>query len=677
MDPNTLSIMQGAAGAGGETAKYVEEVFSTDVYDGASGSNPINNGIDLDGEGGMVWFKPRNYDSGLSPVHDTERGVGQRLSTSSDAAQVAYNPFSSINNNGFTLDGTGTAYNNSSYKYASFTFRKAPGFFDIVTYTGDGNTSQTIAHSLDSIPGMIMVKCTNTDTTTWRVYHRSLGATKAVYLDLTSAEVTNVGHWNDTAPTSTHFTVGVSNDVNSLDDTYVAYIFAHDDERFGDDEDESIIKCGIYTGDGAADGPTIDLGWEPQWLITKNSTYVTYNENWAIMDTMRQWDNSHADGHYVWVSANGSQPESSNAAYRINNQGFQVAGSGAGNISGQNYIYMAMRRGPMKTPEAGTEVFAVEYIPQPTSGTTKFTTNFPVDMSWANVPAQGTIGWTQDRVRGYPKYGLHATSGNYPIVRTHDSYGESTFQPNNPYFLAADNTSLTYGNGINNGANLSFAFGRAPGFFDVVNYNANGGTTQSIPHNLGVAPELMIFKSRGFSNTWWVYHKDLGVAAALRLDDCSNSAESAPLWLAGQAPSSSVFTLGSGGFANWYGLSSDPSCIAYLFASLPGVCKIGSYEGTGHNGGTTDLDFGFSPRFLLIRGADTNNMQWALFDSATGMSSSVGKFIRPNQNYDYASGYTGALAIIDNITDGVRILDGNSGSELNQSGDTHIYMAIA
>jgi len=676
MDPNVLNLIQGAAGAGGGDPVYVEEVFSTDLFTGTGSAQTIDNGIDLDGEGGMVWFKSRTTGGSSFNNHsvvDTERvdssGRGKSIYPNLNSAQYSpegtANITTSFNSNGYT---TGTNENNATntQTLASWTFRKAPGFFDIVEWTGNSTAGREIPHNLGSVPGMIFVKCVS-NSGHWAVYHKDL--TSAEYLlrlNDNYDEWADSAMWDSTAPTSTVFTVGADPDVNYTNYTYVAYIFAHDDQSFGDDEDESIIKCGTYTGNSSADFE-VDLGWEPQYIMFKS---IDGDYNWSMFDSMRGIV-SGGDENYLYPNLNVSEYTAERISLTPN--GFIVDAS-AGvliNNNGDDYIYMAIRRGPMKTPEAGTEVFAVEYISTPTSGTTKFTTNFPVDMSWANVPSQGTIGWIQDRLRGYPKYGLHATQDNYQIMRTHDNYGESTFQPNNPFFLAADKTSITYGNGINNGDNLSFAFGRAPGFFDVVAY-AGTGSYGTVPHNLGAIPYLIIVKNRSAAYNWYVQSYDLGKDTWLQLNNAEAKAGNGSLFDS-TLPTDSVFSV-----ANMSGNNaSGNDYIAYLFGKLPGVCEIGTYEGTGQNGGTTDLDFGFSPRFLLIKNADTNNYSWALFDSATGMSSSVGKYIRPNQSYDYASGYTGANAIIDNITDGVRILDGNSGSELNQSGDTHLYLAIA
>jgi hypothetical protein len=241
----TRAMMMGAAGASGDKV-YVDDVFSTYLYTGNSSTQTITNGIDLAGEGGLAIIRTRA--AGGWRWIDTERGATKRLA-SQDSNPEGTDPtgLTLFTSTGFTL-GSGGDYNDTN-DYASWSFRKAPGFFDVVTYTGDGTAGRTVAHNLGSVPGMIIVKCTNTAGTNWLVYHRSLGATKAVILDLANASVgPSANYWNNTAPTSTHFTLGVINDVNTNGDTYVAYIFAHDDQSFGTNSDEAIIKCGNHLG---------------------------------------------------------------------------------------------------------------------------------------------------------------------------------------------------------------------------------------------------------------------------------------------------------------------------------------------------------------------------------------------------------------------------------------------
>ena len=140
MDPITQQLLLGAAGAAGEDKVYVDDVFSTFVYDGNSSTQVINNGIDLSGEGGLVWVKPRNVAHSHSLI-DTERGTTKTISSNSGDGQYTNNQLSSFNSNGFTLNSGGNV--NGTYRYASWTFRKAPGFFDVVTWTGN-DTPRTI-----------------------------------------------------------------------------------------------------------------------------------------------------------------------------------------------------------------------------------------------------------------------------------------------------------------------------------------------------------------------------------------------------------------------------------------------------------------------------------------------------------------------------------------------------
>ena len=215
--------MMAAAGAVGG-ATYVDDVFSTYVYTGNESARAINNGIDLSGKGGLVWVKSRN-DTHDHHLVDTERGANDILeSNTSDAEATIANRITGFNSNGFNLGSAGQVNGTSVYDYSSWTFRKAPGFFDVVTYTGNGS-NRTIAHSLGSVPGMIMVRRLDTGDS-WFTYHKSLGGTKRIYLNATNAAVTNSTAWNDTDPTSSVFSVGTDSGVNASGGTYVAYVFA-------------------------------------------------------------------------------------------------------------------------------------------------------------------------------------------------------------------------------------------------------------------------------------------------------------------------------------------------------------------------------------------------------------------------------------------------------------------
>ena len=156
-----------------DPSAFIENLFSTYLYTGNGSTQTITNGIDLAGKGGLVWVKPRSV-ADWHNLYDTARGASKSLATNATDAQydLAGNGVSAFGSTGFTINGSNDQYNTSGQTYASWTFRKQPKFFDVVTYTGDGGT-QNIAHSLGSTPGCIIVKRTNT-TGSWRVFHTSV-----------------------------------------------------------------------------------------------------------------------------------------------------------------------------------------------------------------------------------------------------------------------------------------------------------------------------------------------------------------------------------------------------------------------------------------------------------------------------------------------------------------------
>ena len=174
-------IQQLFLGLGASEKTYVDDVFSTYVYRGNESARAINNGIDLSGKGGLVWAKARN-DSHVHHLVDTVRGANKILESNSNGAEATVaNRITGFNSNGFNLGSAGQVNGTNAYKYSSWTFRKAPGFLDVVTYTGNGS-ARTISHSLGCVPGCIMVKRLDS-ADYWAVYHRGI------------ADSNNAGHY--------------------------------------------------------------------------------------------------------------------------------------------------------------------------------------------------------------------------------------------------------------------------------------------------------------------------------------------------------------------------------------------------------------------------------------------------------------------------------------------------
>jgi hypothetical protein len=655
-----LQATSGAAsydGFGGGPAavpNYIEECFATHLYTGNGSTQTITNGIDLSTKGGLVWLKDRT--SALAhQLFDTARGATKALaSNSSGIEDVQSTSLTSFNTTGFSLDSYFRT-NGSGDNFASWTFRKQPKFFDVVTYTGDGTSNRAISHSLGSAPGCIIAKRTDA-VGNWNVYHRGVSPANDNTLTLNTTSSASGGGqdiWgngvNVTTPTTTSFYVAGQNNNNGVN--YVAYIFAHDAGGFGLTGTDNVISCGSYTGNGSTTGPTITLGYEPQWVMIKNASSTG---DWVMQDVMRGMP---VGGNTMTLFANLSNAETDpgNSRVQPTATGFQIANTASAslNASGDTYIYIAIRRGPMKTPTTGTSVFSpyvTTSVAASASGSTLanalYSTNFVVDMC-LQVNKSGTDGWY---------IGPRLAGNRY--MKTETTAAE------------APSSQLVYDSNVGawgfNGSYGLYSFRRAPGFFDVVCYTGTG-VNRTVTHNLGVAPELLIIKGRDITFGWATYAAPLGIAnyVALQSTNASAADPGNVLWN-NTAPTSTVFSVGTNATVN----NSGNNYVAYLFASCPGVSKVFSFTG---NGSSQTINCGFTggSRLVLIKRTDSTG-NWVIFDSARGIVAGNDPALYLNST---AAEVTGVDAV-DTDSTGF-IVNQETTFNLNVNNATYIGLAIA
>lgn len=301
---------------------YVDDVFSAYTYTGDDASTRvITNGIDLAGNGGMVWIKGRDVRN--HAVFDTARGTYARLTSNSTDAQV--NPYNfslkAFNSNGFSIGSAADVNTVPSINYVSWTFRKAAKFFDVVTFNGNGNYGATVSHSLGGSPGMVVVKSLTNGQ--WFVYHRSLTSTR-YFLTLTSANAqTDMGlTWITISDTQVVFADGTL--PGQASGAHVAYLFAHDTATDG------LVQCGSFTTDGSGNA-TVNHGWSAgvQFALIKCSSTTG---DWEMFDTARTSGWSGSDAR---LRANLSNAEDS--VTRLSASGTSVSFAGLSNSS--SYIY--------------------------------------------------------------------------------------------------------------------------------------------------------------------------------------------------------------------------------------------------------------------------------------------------------------------------------------------------
>ena len=638
-------IVAAAASSAGGGPTDVDDVFSTFVYDGNGSARSINNGIDLAGKGGLVWFKQHNSarDFGL---FNTERGAGKYLvSNDTNVEATSSTMLSAFNSDGFSIAGGGGIVNNGVGEYVSWTFRKAEKFFDIVEWTGDGTSNRTLSHNLGSTPGMIIAKSRST-TNEWMVWHRDLANNENLRLNTNDGQG-GYGSFYESGMSSTTFGVNSTsaNYGNNISgQTYIAFLFAHNnnDGEFGPNEDQDIIKCGNFSK-GYSGIVTVDLGFEPQFIMVKK--YSGSAGAWYVGDQMRgmcsemlpnyeartstlRWDvsNDQANGTDIF--------EPTATGFIVRNDHQYIDG-------GEDYVYMAIRRGPLATPTAATDVFI------PGTGTTDKTT-FPVDSLWSAYRDGYSYNFTfYDRLRSIDR-------GRQLVTNQALQEGQ-----NNTYSLSfTSNTGVVRSWGS---LWIHYMLRRAPGFYDVVCYDGNG-TAKTVSHNLGVVPEMMWVKQRSGTNGWRVYHSALGNTKVMYLD-ATTSAQNGSEWN-NTSPTSSNFTVGSAGSIN----GNNHGYVAYLFATLAGVSKVGSYTG---NGSSQNIDCGFSSgaRFVLIK-RSSNGGDWYVFDSTRGIVAGNDPYLRLNTNAAESQSDD-----LDPLSSGFTV--NQSSASVNFDTHTYIFYAIA
>ena len=624
---------------------YVEDVFSTYTYTGNGSTQTITNSINLSTNGGLVWTKSRvtGYSSSLI---DTARGTKSDLRSSGTDAALSLSSdagFSSFNESGYSIAGAFGGWgsvNVNGETHVSWTFRKQPKFFDIVTYTGNATNGRQISHSLGSAPGMIIIKRTDA-IRSWVCFHRSLGTGGLLKLNQDIVAETNTALWYSTTPTSSYFAINNDLDVNASGGTYVAYLFAHDAGGFGTSGNDNIISCGTFTGN-----TTVTLGYEPQWILVKKSSGVG---DWYLHDNMRGWPVS---GDAAYLLANSTAAEGQTSQIYPNATGFStLIGSG-------DYIYIAIRRGPMKVPTDASTVFARSaYFGNGSTQTLSGIPGKPTDLFLVSAPFFGVTSNRNyfDRMRG-----------RYLALGSDNDGGDGTDSNSVTGFDVQSGVAVGTAGAVNLNSRyfMSYHFRRAPGFFDVANYTGSGSSPQVLTHNLTVTPEMMIVKFRDGSTNWYVYHSSLGNTKALYLGGTATGTPttSAVFWN-NTTPTSTQFTVGS--FPSGVG-----KYVAYLFATLAGVSKVGTYTGTGT---TKQVDCGFTAgaSFLLIKRTDSTG-DWFVYDSTRGIISGDDPYYFINNttaqvtNTDYIDPYSAGFE-----------LSSTAPAALNANGGTYIFLAIA
>ncbi len=537
----------------------------------------------------------------------------------------------------------------------------------IVQYTGAGSAA-TIAHELGGIPDFIIVK--NLDANEkWRVYNSYSGATKYMSLDDSYGTGTASTIWNDTTPTSTVFSVGSDASVSGNGNSFIAYLFKNT---------TGFTKSGGYTGNGSTNGPMIETGFKPAYLILKSTS--NSGTSWRLMDSTRNPSNP----VNKQLDIQDAIVESTTNGVNFYENGFQLITTDTSlNGSGYTYTYLAIAGDGSTTTPTLANSFAAE-IYSGNSSTQQVTTGFKSDLVWIKA-RNATWNWVDfDTVRGM------ISPYSYRL-NTNTSAAQSNWAPT-AGISAADATSITIldpggqGYGMNtSGENYVTYNWKAGGLGSInkegtidsiVSANQAGGfsiqthtapsTEQNynIGHGLGVKPSMVILKGLDSNGTaWFVWHQDLSPESYyLYLQDnysVSGLTQDTRIW-GQQSFTTDVISMRSN-----YTTILGENYVSYCWADIANYQKCGSYVGNGTLG--HNIAVGFAPDFVMLKMV-TATGDWYMFDSKR----KTGVYSDQLEVNDSAAEATGTYVELTSTG-----FDLNTTlSSINNSGETFIYIAI-
>jgi hypothetical protein len=329
------------------TINKSSEYFNTKLYTGNDTTNAITG---VGHQPDLVWIKGRDSAYNHQLV-DVIRGVNKPIRSNLTAAEATLSDsFNSFDSDGFTLGGDGDTdnFNNSGQNYVAWNWlangsgasntdgsitstvsANTTSGFSIVKWTGTGSNA-TVGHGLGKEVKFFITKRTDSSGDNWYAYHSSLGGTKYLHPNNTSAAGTAISPFNNTNPTST--TISAGTDLSGSSSTHIAYCFS---------EVKGFSKFGSYTGNGNADGTFVYTGFAPAFVMIK---MTSGSDSWFMYDNKRSPFN--VRGKYL--VADGSGTDSNANAFDFVSNGFKIRTTASSfNGSGSSYIYMAFAENPL------------------------------------------------------------------------------------------------------------------------------------------------------------------------------------------------------------------------------------------------------------------------------------------------------------------------------------------
>ena len=310
-----------------------EAYFQVQLYTGnGSANHAITLGGDTNMQPDLVWIKNRDT-TDAHCLFDAVRGATKVLHVTTAAESTDADTLDSFTSDGFQVDAD-VKVNTNAEKYVAWCWKEsATSGVDVITYTGSGS-AETIAHSLSAAPTFLIIKSKD-GVRAWAVGHASITFAKFLELNVATTVLTATNRFNDTAPTSSVFSIGAdsgtTNTADSPSENYIAYCFA---------DVQGFSKFGSYVGHGNADGSFVFLGFRPAFVMIKGTGGTT---NWHMYDDQRLGYNIDNNSQ----RANLETADQTDDDIDLFSNGFKIKrNTSALNTSGGTYVYAAFAKAP-------------------------------------------------------------------------------------------------------------------------------------------------------------------------------------------------------------------------------------------------------------------------------------------------------------------------------------------
>jgi hypothetical protein len=504
------------------------DYFNTVTYTGNGSNGHAITGVGFQPD--LVWGKCRNVGTDHYWV-DAVRGVTTVLrSNTTNAEYTQTDSLVSFNSDGFTLDddnsggpagnfnisgrtyvawcwkagGSGSA-NNTGTINATVSANQDAGF-SVVTYSGGGSAG-TVAHGLSSAPKVYFVKNRSSATAyNWYVYTEATGAGHFLKLNTNSAKTASNDPFNNTAPTSSVFSVGGENVVNGVD--YVAYCFA---------DVTGVAKHGSYSGTGSTQ--FIECGFKPAMVIMKSSANA---REWIMKDTAR------GDDKTLEPHETNTEAQSETVGYQSNPNGFTLVGNSVVNTSGDTLIFMAFAENFAADEDFKSLNTANLPAPDIADGSEYFNTvlytgtgatlnvtglGFSPDLVWTKNRSSVNNNRLYDVLRGTTKElysnttDAETTDANSLTAFNSDGFtlGSSSGPNNNGSSYVAWAWDAGGSGSSNTAGTITSTVSANPtAGFSIVTYTGTNADDATVGHGLGVKPAFIIVKNRGYKIIGWL-----------------------------------------------------------------------------------------------------------------------------------------------------------------------------